>query len=1002
MFQANKDFRRRSGTTRRRRADLGNSTRGRLWTGESGRLARLEALEDRRLLAVVPFGSIASQLFNQLGTVENRVVSALNQAATGSNSTLPLVGDEVGRAARAISGFQQSIHTAISSLGSMTDPEAPVLQGALFGALGPGGLNVLGDRNGNGVDLSDIVVTAPGGVLNDDFTVQMRLQGTVAAPSSPLALDLGLPGLPFSVVSGGTLNVSVQFQYELAFSFDAGPNTVALLHDRLLPGTDDQLALAVTAALANFEATARMGFVQGDLTTIPGQANGLSLNVGLSGLNAIPQVDVAGTADLNLRLSGNFAGTDNDFPGIDSDLHLHWVIDSENPNAAPPQVWFDNVYLDLGKFLSNVVQPVFEQIHVFTQPLDPVLEVLGYPLPGLSQLSRAIGGDDVDLLDLGGVAATVTGFGPIYDLVHKVLDVIDKLNDFELGETVRLSLGGFDLAGYDLRTVPSAGNVANLNLRNLTDLSPSGLIGVGQSLASKVDELPLTSEQKELVKGFAEQLNNGFNISFPILEDPASAVFPMLLGRDGDLFTLDAEMHLTARGSVATGLFGLRQVINHIASGSPSPGQIAEDVLRGFYVASDSFLEIAGGVHAGVGASVGIFSAVVGGFVSTGNAGEEPVSIRINDPNGDGKLRYDEVGQDSLDLSGELVGELGIEVRVGFEAFGKFIGVKKRFDIAREVILDFDPGPDDPNDPDSPILASQPDANGHVTLYIGPFAHLREGVDNEDGDEKLRIDHVKTTEAGETIDITIRQKNMFGIEYDVTQRIAGVRSISGIGGLGNLTIDVLPGVTSNVDFEGGTGHAELSYHGSGSSRLKAGELASELIGGLGDSILIGGPGDDTISLGHGLNTVTGGAGSNTIIVNAPTTQGGTIVGGDTDNSTLVVLSGPNTTAIDVRPYTAGAIRLSYEETTGHFPNLVLTRFDQVSISVQDTDVDLYVGDLSSGGIQTVFINVPDDGPGGGTSIWIRTPVWERPSSVSCRSSTAIRPKMANYSSIRRC
>ena len=285
----------------------------------------------------------------------------------------------------------------------------------------------------------------------------------------------------------------------------------------------------------------------------------LSLAVGLNNLNSTPNVKVSGTAEANLQLNGSFAGTEGDFPGIDADLHLNWSIDSENPSAAPPEVSIDNVYLDLGKFLSNVVKPVFEKIQIFTEPLAPILEVLGYPLPGLSDLSHLAGGDDVDLLDLGGVAALVTGFGPLYDLVHKVLNVIDKLNDFDVGDTVRMKLGGFDLADFDLRNVSSAVDPTNLNVRNLTDLSPSNLVGIAQSLAEKIDELPLSDDRKELVKGFAEQLNNGFSIQFPILEHPESAVFPLLLGRDSDLFTLDAEMHVSAQGSVATGysFFGI-------------------------------------------------------------------------------------------------------------------------------------------------------------------------------------------------------------------------------------------------------------------------------------------------------------------------------------------------------------------------------------------------------------------------------------------------------------
>ena len=54
----------------------------------------------------------------------------------------------------------------------------------------------------------------------------------------------------------------------------------------------------------------------------------------------------------------------------------------------------------------------------------------------------------------------VTGFGPLYDLVHKILNVIDKLNDFEIGDTVRMKLGGFDLDS--LHKLPDADVKAEL------------------------------------------------------------------------------------------------------------------------------------------------------------------------------------------------------------------------------------------------------------------------------------------------------------------------------------------------------------------------------------------------------------------------------------------------------------------------------------------------------------------------------------------------------------
>ena len=378
-------------------------------------------------------------------------------------------------------------------------------------------------------------------------------------------------------------------------------------------------------------------------------------------------------------------------------------------------------------------------------------------------------------------------------------------------------------------------------------------------------------------------------------------------------------------------------------------------------MADDSYFKLAGDVYAGAGASIGVFSAVVGGFISTANSGLDPVSVSIIDPNHDGKLRFSEFSEDAIDLAGKFSAALGIEVRVGFEVFGKFVGYKKRFDLAEKVLVNFD---DDLPDPDAPILASQPDEDGNIQLYVGALANQRQNVDQTNGNERLRIQHVETTAEGETVDIVLRQ-SLAGLEYDAVQRITGVKSITGIGDQGDLTIDVFSNVESDVHFEGGLGHADFTYDGTGAAYLEAGDLDSYLSGGFGNNTLIGLGGNDTISLGHAGNSVLGGGGSNTIIVNAPLTQGGTVSGGDTSNNQLVVIADGGTTGVDLGPDSPGAIRLSYNQITGGpYPNLILTRFNTVAVTAQDGQTDIHIGDLSGAGVQTVYVNVPTTGQGG--------------------------------------
>ena len=247
-----------------------------------------------------------------------------------------------------------------------------------------------------------------------------------------------------------------------------------------------------------------------------------------------------------------------------------------------------------------------------------------------------------------------------------------------------------------------------------------------------------------------------------------------------------------------------------------------------------------------------------------------------------------EIAAGATHTSGRLLGELGIEVGIGVRVLGHFIGVKHRFDIASVVLVDLNmPGPNDPPIITGPVLASQPDSQGAINLYIGSDAGLRQQVDKTDGDETIYINHVEPAPGsppspGETVEISmLRHYVVLGTTFDywVTQTISGVKSIAGYGDVGDLYIDVLPQVTSAVFFKGGDGKTTLTYSGSGAADLEAGQGDSELNGGSGSNTLIGGPGDDTLVLGSATNFVLGGAGNNTVVITTPMTQGGLIVGG---------------------------------------------------------------------------------------------------------------------------
>ena len=76
------------------------------------------------------------------------------------------------------------------------------------------------------------------------------------------------------------------------------------------------------------------------------------------------------------------------------------------------------------------------------------------------------------------------------------------------------------------------------------------------------------------------------------------------------------------------------------------------------------------------------------------------------------------------------------------------------------------------------------------------------------------ITHVADDSNGETIKITA---------FGVSQTISGVRFITGEGDVGDLTVDVQQGVETDASFGGGQGRAFLTYSGTGTAELTAGE-----------------------------------------------------------------------------------------------------------------------------------------------------------------------------------
>src|SRR5205814_2082959 len=130
------------------------------------------------------------------------------------------------------------------------------------------------------------------------------------------------------------------------------------------------------------------------------------------------------------------------FPALKADFNLTWGFNDTNPQdplgtyGEAPTLWFDNVRLELGSFLSNLVGPFLKDLQTVTKPLQPFIDVLKARLPIVSDLSKLAGlGDNVSLLSLAGIDASAGNLSPDVEralrlgiALSNTIDAVNQIN----------------------------------------------------------------------------------------------------------------------------------------------------------------------------------------------------------------------------------------------------------------------------------------------------------------------------------------------------------------------------------------------------------------------------------------------------------------------------------------------------------------------------------------------------------------------------------------------
>ncbi len=555
----------------------------------------LEALEDRVMPSITPsllFSPLSSQV-SSLGNSSSGLTSILKQG----NTVLPIINqklsDLVGQAGNANTDLTNQLANpgnlaALQNDLNSLDPKAKEQLATDIATALPG--------------LAQHVQVLTLDPVGGNVEIMMDLVKPVTT-QVPFNFGTGLPGLPFRISSTGGAELTATFEYDhLDFGLSAGQFFLKTgqgtdqssqlkftLKADLQAGSQlsGQFGLLYVTATPNYDATAApnnhgvalSGSVVADVIGSGVQGTTVDLGLGTPRLDAF-----TANADLHLEAHMTSLGADRtlgdsnnvqavdsteldlSLPHIQADFHLFWDLSGSDPGAGladlgsqPPTVQLNNVTVNLGSFLGSAMAPLVDMIQQVTAPIQPALDVLNAPIPGLSDL----GVGPVSLMSLAG-ALNQAGlvpqeYQPIVSLAKDIDDLLTAINTLKIDPNtydIGINTGSFDLSHQtntsDLRTLAQAGTLDQLAVNPADPDTLKLLATTTQKLGALVnsqlsDSDPIQSEVKSKIQDMLKSLdtlNNGIDVSFPLIENPSLGAVQLLLGRDTDLVSFQANFNI--------------------------------------------------------------------------------------------------------------------------------------------------------------------------------------------------------------------------------------------------------------------------------------------------------------------------------------------------------------------------------------------------------------------------------------------------------------------------
>lgn len=823
---------------------------------------------------------------------------------------IPVVGDVLDGGAAIGAAFNDSFATPVGTFLQSFDPTdvdsvAGPLQDEMYDLIGPDGAGLLLDTQGPaGVDPDDIVVivlcgndahvcaSPADGVLDIvDLSLQFSIGETIAeAPEIPF--DFGFPGLRLATADGPDADEDPDgITASVDWSIDVGFGLSLTEGFYLSTGGTDEISLDVSVNTPDFMADiAFLGVnIDGDNSDTPKpvgrEADELNLSIAidlpdpsgtgklaLSNLLNVDPIDLLPTISANvdiywrLATAPEFGGSeagDGSLPTVYATLDIQWgaTLGVDGLNFGDLDMSFEDVELDLGSFINDFLAPILDEVTKFTKPLQPIIDVVSAPIPGISQLAELVGEEPVTMIDLFEAIS-----GNDLTLIKTLLDVVTFINAVaalgDAGEII-IPIGRFDISGETIGDTELPANQKRKLISGQSD--PSSIMDAMGGLDSSFDAF-VASFNQNLADG-DEFSDDEPGFTFPAFED-LSNIFNLLVGEDITLVRfasgpLKAEFGFSQSfGPIAVGPIPVSIVISGSASiegrfavGYDTKGvrQLVQAItsddgpdvsfLQGFgFLFNGLFLddlnsagqdvpEIRLVVEFAAGAAVDLV------IISAGVEGGVRATLDLNLHDGgffnpippenlDGKLRLDEIASFIFnnpiclfDVSGKLEAFVRIFVEIDLFLFSK----RFQFTVVNITLLELENITAELCEPPEPVL-SERDADGVLHLNIGTKAGDR-GFAETEPDEKFIV---------RQLDDDSVLVSAFGFE----EERHGVTKVIGDASGGNDTVRFEPGSIESVIM---VGDEEKVV-----SQQVPFVIPTVICGGAGDDKLFGGEGPDRL------------------------------------------------------------------------------------------------------------------------------------------------------------